>query len=340
MSCEREELLSRYIDGDVTAQESSEIRRHLSSCRECQAAFHEIQQREKTLKDVLQPVIESMHLRDAVMRRITVEGLRPEPNGASSVQAAPVRASRFLAFAVAFMLVVACGLIFYMNRPREAQEKEILDMIVVMGLGEQSSFGRKIMARGNTCYGVIGAGIPVRGRLAIFVNGQHVNPVVFDGSATVTLRSAGIDWTSGDAIIETPAAPEFTLNIGEDRIRMTDATLDIGGTAASYSLRLRRGTAIRIRRDGSENLPLVKPVSLTPGTASPSFAVASGTASPAHLVSSPALEIPFVASPTVVSSSAVPYPVQNRASEAGAGEKQKPVISPFGGRPVTKLEGE
>lgn len=343
MSCEREELLSRYIDGDVTAQEASDIRRHLSACRECQAAYHEIQQREKSLKDVLQPVIESMHLRDVVMRRITAEGLRPEPAAAAG-QVVAGMASRFLAHAVAFILVVACGLIFYMNVPREMPDRKMLDMIVVLGLGDQSTYGRKVLARGNTCYGQPGEGMPVRGRMAIFVNGQRAEPIILDGSATISLREAGIDWISGAAVIQTPAAPEFTLTVGEDRLSMTEATLDMNGSPATYSVQLRKGRAIRFRGGVSEPLPLVRPIALRlPGTT----VLATESASPI-LPASPtlqetvsAVETPAVASPTESLPDAFhppePKPVSEQASPA---EAPKPVISPFSGRPVTKLEGE
>lgn len=342
MSCEREELLNRYIDGDVSAQEASEIRRHLSSCRECQAAYHEIQQREKALKDVLLPVIESMRLRDAVMRRITTEGIRPEPSRASAAQAVPARASRFFAYAVAFMLVAACGLVFYLNRPREMQEKQVLDMIVVMGLGEQSSFGRKILQRGNTCFGQTAEGFPVRGRIAFFVNGQRMAPIVFDGSATISLREAGIDWTSGEAVFETPAAPEFTLAVGEDRIRMTDAALDISGTTASYAVRLRKGTAVRFRHGAPEPLPLVRPaVLLPPKTATGTFVVASETASAAIREPASRSEPPLIGSSTETSSDAILAPAWKPASEqASPGEPPKSVVSPFIGRPITGLEGK
>ncbi len=341
MSCEREELLSRYIDGDVTAQEASDIRRHLSACRECQAAYHEIQQREKSLKDVLQPVIGSMHLRDLVMRRIAAEGLRPDPV-AFPGKAVPGLTARYLACAVAFMLVVACGLIFYLNTPRDMQDRKLLDMIVVMGLGDQSSYGRKILARGNTCYGQTGEGMPVRGRLAIFVNGQRVAPIVIGGSATIALREAGLDWISGEAVVETPQTPEFTLTVGEDRLAMTDATLEINGTAASYAVQLRKGTAIRFRRGAPESLPLVRPVSsLLPETATAASVAALETASTPVREPVPAIESPVIASPTGATPDALfgppGEPVTGKASPA---ESPKPVISPFGGRPVTKLEGE
>ncbi|HOT29784.1 MAG TPA: zf-HC2 domain-containing protein [Candidatus Ozemobacteraceae bacterium] len=341
MSCEREELLSRYIDGDVTAQESSEIRRHLSACRDCQAAFHEIRQREKSLKDVLQPVIESMRLRDLVMRRIAAEGLRPEP-AAAGRQVPPARASRLLAYAVAFMLVVACGLIFHLNVPRGTQDSQQLDMIVVMGLGDQSSFGRKVLARGSTCYGQLGEGFPVRGRMAIFVNGQRIAPVVLDGSATIVLRTAAIDWISGEAVVETPAAPEFTLTVGDDRIRMADATLEITGTAASNAVRLRRGTAFRFRRGGSEPLPLAVPAPpQTPEISTGVVVVASETASDSIHRLAPADETSPVASPAEPSPDAFHSHAQTPASvQSTPREDPEPVISPFGGRPVTKLEGE
>lgn len=342
MSCDREELLSRYIDGDVTAQEASEIRRHLSACRECQAAFHEIRQREKSLKDVLQPVIESMRLRDLVMRRIAAEGLRPEPAPAAAGQPVPTLASRYLAYAVAFMLVVACGLIFHLNTPRGVHDGKQLDMIVVMGLGDQSAYGRKFLPRGSTCYGQIGAGTPVRGRMAIFVNGQRVAPIVLDGSATIALREAGIDWISGEAVVETPASPEFTITVGEDSLRMTDATIDIDGTAASYAVRLRKGTASRFRHGVSEPLAIVRlaPPSLSK-TATDAAVVASETASATAPELTPAVETPPVGSATEPSPDAFHAPVQAPASaQAAPAEDPMPVASPFGGRPITKPEAE
>jgi len=340
MSCDREELLSRYIDGDVTAQEASDIRRHLSACCDCQAAYHEFQQREKSLKDVLQPMIESMRLRDLVMRRIAAQGLRPEPAAAGHPGSS--LASRYMAYAVAFMLVVACGLIFHLNAPRQAQDGQTLDMIVVMGLGDQSFYGRKTLASGNTCFGQTGVGMPVRGRMAIFVNGQNLTPIVLEGSATIALRAAGLDWISGEAVVETPVAPEFFLTIGEDRLTMNDATIDVSGTAASYAVRLRKGRAVRFRRGVLEPLPLVRPVSPSlPETATAAAEIASETASATSHERSPAIDAPTVGLSTEPSRDAFQTPTQNQASaQATPGEDPKPVVSPFGGRPVMKLEGE
>lgn len=341
MSCEREELLSRYIDGDLTAQESSEMRRHISSCRECQVSFHEIQQGEKAFKDVMLPVISSMSLRDTVMRRIAAEGILPESPESPSVTTGGPRRSLFLGYAVAFLFVIACGLVFYLNALQPNQEKEMLDMIVVMGLGDQSSYGRKVMRRGEACYAQFAVGMPMQGKLALFVNGQNIAPIVFDGSATLSLHKGSADWISGAGRIETSARPDFTLAIGSDRITLTDADLVVGGAAGSYTALLHRGSAVRIRNGVTESMQLVKRIAtVTAETATHTAELASETASASFHELSPVRDTP-APDPVPTSSSLLPTTMHSiSADQATPVELRQPVSNPFSGHPVKKLGGE
>lgn len=335
MSCDREELLSRYIDGDLSAEESSEMRRHVSSCRECQASFNEIQQREKAFKDAMLPVISSMQLREQVMRRIAAEGIRPENAEIRSEQAHGVRRRLFMPFAIALLFLVVFGLVFYLNEPRPSIDRISIDMIVIMGLGNESAYGRKIMKRGDSCYAPFSVAMPFRGKMAIFLNGHGVNPIVFEGSATLSLNAGSAHWISGEGTIQTAVEPEFALLIGDDRINMTDAGLDISGRAGSYTAQLHRGKAVLIRKGASENLPLVqRPAAMSVKIASPAARLASETASPASLLSPPTPAVPAPA-PAPETSSAISSPTHENASDQLVPvEVSRPVLNPFNKQPV------
>ncbi len=337
MSCDREELLSRYIDNDLSARETSEIRRHLSSCRECQSAYHEMLQREKALRDVLQPVISAMTLREKVMRRITAEGIRPEiaeplPNAAQSP-----RRSLHLAYALAFMLVAACGLLFYLTSSPTQQMTRKVEMVVLMGLGDESRYGKRMLKMRDTCYAQPSTVVPMRGEFAIFLNGTGAPPVLFSGSATMGIDFASAAWYSGEGSFNTPPGLEFALHLGNDRIVMKDAELYISGTGGAYQARLSRGTASRVRGGVSEKLCIgTRPSPISTGTVSPVPEIQPDTASAVRIELHPASEPLQAAHSAGIATAGSPATATNGrpSDQTTPVEVSQPARNPFGGGPV------
>jgi len=343
MPCDREELLSRYIDNDLSARETSEMRRHLSSCRDCQSACHEILQREKALQDVIQPVISSMSLRDKVMRRIVAERIRPESDENRTDTANRSSRSLYLAYALAFMLVATCGLLFYLTSIPEQKMVGKMDLVVIMGLGDESRFGKKMLKMRDTCYAQTSTIVPMQGEFAFFVNGTNAPPVLFSGSATIGVHFKSATWINGEGFFTTPSGLEFTLNIDSDRIIMKNAELSVSGTGSSCQTRLTRGVAKRVRGGVFEDLKIETRLGVTTAaTASSVTEVSSDTASASH-IELPASAESFQPVPLF------PVPASHTPAASAASrsvdlvipvEETQPVKNPFVGGPVHEQVGE
>ncbi|HOY65470.1 MAG TPA: anti-sigma factor [Candidatus Ozemobacteraceae bacterium] len=264
MTCEREELLSRYIDGDLGAQESAEMRRHIATCRECQEMYHETTRREKAVRDTLAAVITAMPLRESVMKRILAERLAPE--SAPKTERPAGSRSPILAWALALVIVVAASAMLYLTATNRAQVRNTTNMVVLMGLQDGSTFGRKSLPAREMCFAPVGMAAPIQGTFALFLHGTKREPTLLDGSATLQLDFSRITWLEGEATIVSAQNHDIVVRLGEEELLLKNARISLKGSPASYQTTLNGGTAYRFRGGRVEALPLA--ASATPATAS------------------------------------------------------------------------
>ncbi|HEY9070668.1 MAG TPA: anti-sigma factor [Candidatus Ozemobacteraceae bacterium] len=340
MTCEREELLSRYIDGDLGAQETAEMRRHIATCRECQGVYHETTRREKAVRDTLSAVVSSMPLREKVMQRIAAERLSPECLREAARPAG--RRAPMLAWALAVVIVVAVSTMLYLTTMKPPQGRSSADMIAIMGLQDGSAVGRKTLSQRGTCFAPPGFATPMQGSLALFLHGTKRKPALFIGSATMQLDFNRITWMEGEGDIVTAANHDIVVRIGEDELLLKTASLHLKGAAASYQATLATGTAYRFRNNRAEALALASPTATTTGLL-PAREQASTVEHPEtseHPPASSEYLSPQTGQDPAPAAPAHPVPTANPASQAAStqtassaagtqGETVEPVRNPF-----------
>ena len=72
-----EELISGYLDGELTQQESQKVSNHLEQCKACQKAYQELNDLQVTISTISYPDIEDKKI-DKIMNDLTtkrIEGL-------------------------------------------------------------------------------------------------------------------------------------------------------------------------------------------------------------------------------------------------------------------------
>lgn len=236
MKCNRDEMLSRFIDNDLEPRESSEFREHLVHCHECKLLLQETREREKTLRKVVLEAFPTGSLAEKVMHRIRQETPnfypRPEPSLFTRLLKPWVlipTVSLGLAIIMVFFshtsaLQVVPGVLI--SKPSPVAEDSIIS---VAPLSENSRFGYQKMTIGESIRIAAGKKVESYGFMAFHLDPRTKNQVNWDGQGVFAAYSDRIDWESGSGEFQFKLNSPITLRVGKVPFMITGTKIRISG---------------------------------------------------------------------------------------------------------------
>jgi len=212
MRCDREEILSRYLDDDLNGKEKLEFESHLSVCKICRVSLIEIRESEKAVREVVQTAFPTGGLAERILLRIRQEMPNYYPLPKEEVgfsiplwkYALPVLGAAFLIFL----------LIFSAATPRKTEKlhTSIRSQLVFrdnqIGTIRALALSRETLIDGKKV--LLGESVPVKlgqtqeykGNLVVYLDGKGANRFFLKGSGKISATSNKITWVEGTGELE------------------------------------------------------------------------------------------------------------------------------------------
>ncbi len=301
MPCDREELLNRFLDGDLSPKEAADFRQHLSGCPSCRMAQHEIHESEKQVREVFQATVGGIRLGEKVLRRIQLENLKPFPADQPPKSGTRMAWKLALGFGLALVAVVCLSLLSP-GRPTPPAPHHG-ELVSISSLGSGAELGGVPFLDGKNREILAGVIAQFQGPIGFSDSPGDVRFAEWQGKGLFSISPTILNWESGDGEIALPPGGNLEIRSGTDKILLEGACARISGSRFSgICVTLIKGKATIKGKEISQPMHSGMTVKLLSGRVTiPSETVASSPVLPVEAVS--------VASESIA-------PVQ--ASEAGS----------------------
>jgi hypothetical protein len=251
MHCDREEILSRFIDNDLSAQETTEFRAHLAECTQCKAQLNEIQESEKALQSVIQGAIPSGRLADRVLVRLEREMPGYYPEHAPKPVSLSFSFWKFLAPALALALVV---LVF---RPAPPSAPVNNTSFPIATVGSSPIEMMEVLPKSRESWAgdqklVIGESITIdssivrefNGLMALCFDPSSRSKITWDGKGVFSARNHVVKWNDGNGEFRFDLNRPLSIEIDSVKILVHGSRVHISGKAGiSVKINLIEGRA-------------------------------------------------------------------------------------------------
>ncbi|MFZ2955528.1 MAG: anti-sigma factor [Candidatus Ozemobacteraceae bacterium] len=240
MTCERDELLQRFHDGDLPNEEVAAFKRHLGTCPSCRTRLHLMQESERQVREVIQRVVPSGRLAERVLQRIKHECPSLYPQGRPGPKFTAEAVSFFFGTIPGFLrkcaipaLAVLCIVFFLRSRP-VVQPKVQGDTGYSFRVESLSTDARY---QGNQLpVGVSRSIEPDKtfsfdGSLLCSVDGPHRAGIRFRGNGRFALSAKTLSWESGEGELDFSLTHPFLLSVGEAKFTITGTRIHLSGVA-------------------------------------------------------------------------------------------------------------
>jgi hypothetical protein len=256
VTCPHEELICRFLDGDLPPRELREAEVHIEACPACRLYFHEAKAREGHLREVVHRVAGSFHIGERVMRRIITEGLRPEPaagpagasprtgdNPASGLSAWGRPAFSLVVLGVALVLAVGIFLHLKQNIGTVGGTRDLV-LVTALGPGARVD-GYPLAMRDSVRLGV-GRAREFEGKLALRTDAAGQAQVTWQGRGFFAPTRDGVEWSSGVGEFACQGGAPFVIGYRDEQIALQKGRLRVRGNVYSrLQIDLIEGTALR-----------------------------------------------------------------------------------------------
>jgi len=112
-------LLSRYVDGELSADERTHVEEHVSSCAPCRELLEIFQKNESLLSNALSTESFGNTVIEAVIGEIKRDGIPPEASAVEEVSTEGFRSRPILQLAAAALLIVGLAIVLGTSRGGE-----------------------------------------------------------------------------------------------------------------------------------------------------------------------------------------------------------------------------
>lgn len=251
MTCKFEELVSRYLDDDLSPRETGEVENHIARCQSCRLFLHETRSREEAFRKIMHRALSALQVDQKVMRRIRASKLEPETQITHRSTFRRIFTLKTVCAVVSLCLLCLWLLTRSSDTGGGREYSSYGDCISVQAFGGDALYNGTILKENVIMPVEIYKMCDYSGQLGFIEPDSSNAAFSWSGSGTFALASNSISWQSGSGEFKF-LKDSYFINLGENGIIKTEpGKLAIsGGSTMETRIEQLEGKSILTSREG------------------------------------------------------------------------------------------
>ncbi|MBI3039730.1 zf-HC2 domain-containing protein [bacterium] len=235
MGCDNDEVLNRFLDGDLSQSESELFQAHLKTCLVCQRFLSESTRCETLVRKIVNVSLPLGQLKGRVMERINRELPHFFPNSVEKTGERNFLQSYpwFLGF-IGILSVVLFSL--FILPVRNGGKQEVSQTFLAVSLGNEAKIGSQSFLIGKSIPIEVSTLVEFQGPTRIQLSKVAENYVTWDGHGFFSLDQNAIHWEKGEGEFDFSLFSPVELHVKTTVFNITGTKIKISGNIESEVL--------------------------------------------------------------------------------------------------------